>query len=103
MSENRRTSFVVRVAEHQRGRISGVVEQVATGAKEAFTDMDEIGGLISRMLQSARALQRAGPDAPSAGREKPRLGKRARGGAIPEGASDRPSDQPCDAEKGENS
>ena len=44
MSQVRRASFVVRVAQSRRGQVSGVIEQVATGAKEAFTDMEAIGG-----------------------------------------------------------
>jgi hypothetical protein len=47
----RRDSFVVRAVQDRRGRISGVIERVATGAKEAFTDMDTIGVVIARMLK----------------------------------------------------
>ena len=55
MSQDRRTSFVVRVAQDKRGQVSGVVERVATGAKEAFTGMEAIGRVIARMLQRERA------------------------------------------------
>ena len=62
MSQGRSTSFVVRVAQDGRGQVSGVVERVATGAKEAFTGMDAIGRVIVRMLQRERALPRASSD-----------------------------------------
>jgi len=62
MSQGRRASFVVRVAEDERGRVSGVVERVATGAKEAFTGMETIGQVIARMLQRERGLPRADSD-----------------------------------------
>src|SRR5262245_33929553 len=51
MSRLRRASFVVRVVEDPRGRVSGVIERVATGAKEAFTEMEVIGQVILKMLQ----------------------------------------------------
>ena len=51
MSRVRRTSFVVRVVEDTSGHVGGIVERVATGAKEAFTDMEAIGHVIKRMLQ----------------------------------------------------
>jgi hypothetical protein len=55
MSQESRASFVVRVAQDERGQVSGVVERVATGAKEAFTGMEAIGRVIARMLQRERA------------------------------------------------
>jgi hypothetical protein len=58
MSRVRRSSFVVRVVEDRRGQISGVIERVATGAKEAFTDLEAIGRLISAMLQDERRTVR---------------------------------------------
>jgi hypothetical protein len=36
MSDGRRASFFIRVVQDRRGQISGVIERVATGAKEAF-------------------------------------------------------------------
>jgi hypothetical protein len=69
MGQVRRTSFVVRVVQDRRGHVSGVVERVATGAKEAFTGMEAIGGVLMRMLQGARALRG----------EKPRPGERRHG------------------------
>ena len=51
MSRDRRASFVVRVVHAGPGRVSGVIERVATGAKEAFTNVESIGDLIARMLQ----------------------------------------------------
>jgi hypothetical protein len=66
MSQDRRTSFVIRVAQDRRGQVSGVIERVATGAKEAFTGMEAIGQVISRMLQGARPPSRDEPGAPPA-------------------------------------
>jgi hypothetical protein len=51
MRGGRRASFVVRAVQDRRGRVSGVVERVATGAKEAFTGMETIGAVIARMLE----------------------------------------------------
>ena len=54
MSAARRSSFVVRVVEDGRGQLTGVIECVATGAKEAFSGLEAVGGLIAGMLQRAR-------------------------------------------------
>ena len=78
MSGVKRASFVVRVVQNGQGQVSGVIERVATGAKEAFTGMEAIGRGIMGMLQKARALPRAGSGTPLA-REKPRLGERPQG------------------------
>jgi hypothetical protein len=51
MSGGRRASFVVRAVRDRRGRLTGVIERVATGAKEAFTGMETIGTVIARMLE----------------------------------------------------
>jgi len=51
----RRASFVVRAVEDGRGEVSGVIERVATGAKETFAGMEAIGRVIVRMLQSIDA------------------------------------------------
>ena len=56
MSQGKRASFVIRVVQDRRGQISGVIERVATGAKEAFTGMEVIGAVIERMLQRAKAV-----------------------------------------------
>ena len=61
MSEERHASFVIRVVQDRRGQISGVIERVATGAKEAFTSKEVIGGVIARMLQREKALPRTNP------------------------------------------
>lgn len=45
-----RVSFVVRVVQERPGEVCGVIERVATGAKEAFTGVDAIGEVIARML-----------------------------------------------------
>ena len=50
-SQNKRASFVVRAAQDAHGEVSGIVERVATGAKEAFTGVASIGPLIARMLR----------------------------------------------------
>jgi len=59
MSQGKRASFVVRAVQDRRGRVSGIIERVATGAKEAFTGMEAIGRVISEMLQRERASPRA--------------------------------------------
>ena len=58
MSEERHASFVIRVVEDRQGQISGVIERVATGAKEAFASKEVIGAVIARMLQREKALPR---------------------------------------------
>ena len=73
MSEVRRASFVVRAVQDARGDVSGVVERVATGAKEAFTGMEAIGLVIVKMLHGASALPPAGSVTASPG-EPPRPG-----------------------------
>jgi hypothetical protein len=82
MSPGRRSSFVVRLAQDGHGRIRGVVERVATGAKEAFTGMDAIGQVIARMLQREPTRSSAGPTA-----SRPRAGSgTARRGGGPRAA-----------------
>jgi hypothetical protein len=44
------TTFVVRVTRDARGGVSGVVERVATGAKQRFEGFDAIGRVIAGML-----------------------------------------------------
>jgi hypothetical protein len=61
MSQGRRSSFVVRVVEGRRGQVAGVVERAATGAKEAFGDLEAIGQVIRHMLRDARPFTAAGP------------------------------------------
>jgi hypothetical protein len=51
MSRDRSASFVVRAVQDGRGQVTGVIERVATGAKEAFTGMEAIGRVIVQMLQ----------------------------------------------------
>ena len=51
MSRGRSGSFVVRATQDGRGQVSGVIERVATGAKEAFTGAEAIGRVIVQMLQ----------------------------------------------------
>jgi hypothetical protein len=59
MTQGRRVSFVVRVVEDGRGQVSGIVELVATGAKEAFTGVEAIGRVITRLLPRAMSKRRA--------------------------------------------
>ena len=54
MNRGKRASFVVRTVQDPRGQVSGIIERVATGAKEAFTGMETIGQVIARMLQGER-------------------------------------------------
>jgi hypothetical protein len=51
VSRVRRARFVVRVVWDRQGKVSGVIERVATGAKEVFQDVDAIGPVIKRMVQ----------------------------------------------------
>jgi hypothetical protein len=60
----RRASFVVRVARDRRGKVSGVIERVATGAKESFQGVEAIGSVIARMVER----EAAGPPGPRIGR-----------------------------------
>jgi hypothetical protein len=52
-SRARRASFVIRAVQDGRGEVSGVIERVATGAKEPFTGTAGIGPVIARMLNEA--------------------------------------------------
>jgi hypothetical protein len=62
MSADTRASFVVRVVRDRKGRISGVVERVTTGAKEPFSDTAAIGALILEMFgRESAPLPRGGP------------------------------------------
>jgi hypothetical protein len=58
MSGVKRTSFVVRVLGDRRGQPSGVIERVATGAKEAFRGLEAIGPVIKEMFQDERPVTR---------------------------------------------
>jgi hypothetical protein len=54
MNRVRRVSFAVRVVQGSQGQVSGVIERVATGAKEAFSGIEAIGRVITWMLQVRR-------------------------------------------------
>jgi hypothetical protein len=54
MNRVKRFSFVVRVVQDRRGEISGVIERVATGAKEPFSGVEAIGQVMVRMLPGER-------------------------------------------------
>jgi hypothetical protein len=58
------TTFVVRIARDARGGVSGVVERVATGAKQRFEGFDAIGRVIAGM--SGARLVGGSVDAPDA-------------------------------------
>ena len=69
MSEGRHASFVIRVVQDGRGQISGVIERVATGAKEAFTSKEVIGQPLPEPRRLAiRRGERATPSICSPGR-----------------------------------
>ena len=55
MTEHTRVSFVVRVSLDPGGQLTGIVERVATGAKQAFTGVDAVGAVIARMLAGTPA------------------------------------------------
>jgi hypothetical protein len=73
VSRARRASFMVRVVRDRRGQVSGVIERVATGAKEAFHGVEAIGPVIARMVQREEAGPPAGgeDDGDSASTRKP--------------------------------
>ena len=81
MSGVRRASFIVRVVQDGRGQVNGVVERVATGAKEAFSGMEVIGQVIQRMLRREGALPEPDASTPASG-EEPGLGAPPRGGSA---------------------
>ena len=56
-----RASFIVRVVRDRRGQVSGVIERVATGAKEGFEGVEAIGPVIKRMVEREGAGPAAGP------------------------------------------
>ena len=60
MNPVRRASFVVRVVEGRQDAVSGIVECVATGAKEAFSGVEGIGRVIEAMLHGARLSSSSG-------------------------------------------
>jgi len=82
MSGVRRASFVVRAVRDERGDVSGVVERVSTGAKEAFCGMEAIGLVVGKMLHEASALPRAGSNSSPASGEKPPPGPIRRHGSV---------------------
>lgn len=84
MNPGARASFVVRVVHSRRGKVNGVIERVATGAKEAFSDMDAIGRLILTMLGRDDGAPRQ-PAHP-----KPGSAKRRRGGSTRKEGTDTP-------------
>ena len=53
MDRSGRASFIVRLVADRHGHLGGVVERVATGAKETFSDLDAIGSVIKGMLVGA--------------------------------------------------
>lgn len=78
MNRVKRFSFVVRAVQDRNGEISGVIERVATGAKEAFSGVEAIGQVMNRMLLGERPLRAGAGDHPQTG-EKPLVGRRPRG------------------------
>jgi hypothetical protein len=83
----KRISFVVRVIQDRRGEVCGIIERVATGAKEAFTGVEAIGQVITRMLPGERNLPRVGAGPPPPRDEKACLGRPAQRGSVPGGAA----------------
>jgi hypothetical protein len=72
MSQGRRTSFVVRVLRDSKGQLNGVIERVATGAKETFAGMEAIGRVIVQMLQRDGAPADTGAGSSPVRDEEPR-------------------------------
>ena len=57
MSGAKSASFIVRVVWDSRGTVSGVIERVATGAKEAFQGLEAIGAVITRIVEREGAAR----------------------------------------------
>jgi len=56
MNDTSITTFVVRVRQQGAGRLSGVVERVSDGAKEALPeDLADLGTVIAGMLPALEA------------------------------------------------
>src|SRR5215471_9664096 len=53
-----RSSFIVRIDRDDTGGVSGVIERVRTGAKEAFHGVDQIGAVLARMVEAERSEAR---------------------------------------------
>jgi hypothetical protein len=49
-SATRAMTFVVRVAPDEKGRLTGIVERVSTGAKERVQTLESIGLVIAQMI-----------------------------------------------------
>ena len=49
--EVHRVVFIVRLARDPTGRVTGIVERVRTGEKERVAAMEEIGGVLTAMLE----------------------------------------------------
>jgi hypothetical protein len=60
VSRVRRASFVVRVVRDRQGKVRGVIERVATGAKEVFQGVEAIGPVIARMVERQTAAPGSG-------------------------------------------
>jgi hypothetical protein len=58
MTKGTRASFVIRIVDDGHGRVSGVIERVATGAKESFSGTERIGEVIEGMLGRERISPR---------------------------------------------
>jgi hypothetical protein len=93
MSGVRRASFVVRAVQDERGDVSGVVERVATGAKEVFCGMEAIGLVIGKMLHEASALPRPGSSSSPASGEKPAPDPIRRHGSVRNAAGRRTNER----------
>jgi hypothetical protein len=80
MSPGRRASFVIRAVEDGSGRLSGIIERVATGAKEAFRGTEAVGEVMQRMLRRESTLPEAGasPSATDGNRGPTRRRRRGR-------------------------
>ena len=63
----RMASFIVRLSWARRGRLSGIVERVATGEKCRFSDASDLGGVIAQIVQGGAAHSRDRRRGPGAG------------------------------------
>src|SRR5262245_3230486 len=72
----RRSSFIVRIDQDDAGGMSGMIERVRTGVKEAFRGVDEIGALILRMVEAETGEAREASRPPGQSQSRPVDGAR---------------------------
>lgn len=51
-----KTTFIIRIAFDEMGRVNGVVIRARTGEKEQFHGLETVGPIIRRMLKDDKTL-----------------------------------------------